>query len=265
MTDTPDTTVSYRKLWIGLALVLVIGFGILGFTGREVYRQAPPLPGEVVAEDGSLLMTREGILDGQQAWQSAGGQQIGSIWGHGAYQAPDWTADWLHRECTTLLDIWSRREKGLAFDDLDPEGQALLERRLREEMRTNRFDADGDRLVLSADRIAAVRLTAAHYRGLFSDAYEFRELREAYAMQEGVLRDPERLERLTDIHEATGQCPAEGWVAALDQHDRPSLAICHLDDDIHRQQRGYRSAHLSICSRNWRIWRRARLSGRRSC
>ena len=37
---------------------------------------------------------------GRQVWQSIGGQQLGSIWGHGSYVAPDWTADWLHREAT---------------------------------------------------------------------------------------------------------------------------------------------------------------------
>src|SRR3712207_7858261 len=39
------------------------------------------------------LATREDILRGQQVWQSTGGQQLGSIWGHGAYQAPDWTSE----------------------------------------------------------------------------------------------------------------------------------------------------------------------------
>ncbi len=224
MTDRIESSISYRKLWIGLALVLVIGFGILGFTGREVYRQAPPLPGEIVSEDGTLLMTRESILDGQQAWQSAGGQQIGSIWGHGAYQAPDWTADWLHRECMSLLDIWSRREQGRAFDDLGADDRAVLERRLRDEMRTNAFDAKADRLVLSADRVEAVRRTAAHYRGLFSDDYEYRDLREAYAMQEGVLRDPERLERLTDFFFWTA------WAAAT---ERPDSAVTYTNNWPH--------------------------------
>jgi nitric oxide reductase subunit B len=23
---------------------------------------------------------------------------VGSVWGHGAYVGPDWSADWLHRE-----------------------------------------------------------------------------------------------------------------------------------------------------------------------
>jgi nitric oxide reductase subunit B len=61
----------------------------------------------VVTEGGALLMTRDDILRGQQVWQSMGGQQVGSIWGHGAYQAPDWSADWLHREAVTLLDAYA--------------------------------------------------------------------------------------------------------------------------------------------------------------
>ena len=49
---------------------------------------------------------------GQNVWQSMGGMEVGSIWGHGSYVAPDWTADWLHRECVFILDDWARSEHG---------------------------------------------------------------------------------------------------------------------------------------------------------
>ncbi len=84
---------SIKKLWILLAAVLFGTFTLLGFFGREVYRQAPPIPERVVTESGRVLFTKEDILQGQQVWQSMGGQQVGTIWGHGAYQAPDWSAD----------------------------------------------------------------------------------------------------------------------------------------------------------------------------
>ena len=120
-----------RKLWTILILVVTGAFFLLGFFGREVYRQAPPIPGKVVTESGTLLMTKEKILDGQQAWQSIGGQQLGSILGHGAYQAPDWSADWLHRESIALLESWSVREHGQPYDDLNREQKATLESRLK--------------------------------------------------------------------------------------------------------------------------------------
>lgn len=35
----------YRKLWIGLFVVMAASFAVLGYYGREIYRQAPPIPG----------------------------------------------------------------------------------------------------------------------------------------------------------------------------------------------------------------------------
>lgn len=109
-----------KRLWILLALVLLGTFTLLGFFGSEVYRQAPPIPERVVTEGGQLLFTQDDILDGQQVWQSIGGQQVGTVWGHGAYQAPDGSADWLHREAVTLLDLWAAPEAE-RFDGLDAE------------------------------------------------------------------------------------------------------------------------------------------------
>ena len=79
---------SSKRLWAVLGTVLVGTFLIPGVFGREVDRQAPPIPERVLTTDGVELATGEQILDGQQVWQSIGGQQIGSVWGHRAYQAP---------------------------------------------------------------------------------------------------------------------------------------------------------------------------------
>ena len=99
----------YRRLWFLLIGILAVTFTLLGYFGAEVYREAPPIPERVVSADGDTLMTGESILDGQTAWQSVGGMQLGSIWGHGAYQAPDWTADWLHRELETCWKSLPRK------------------------------------------------------------------------------------------------------------------------------------------------------------
>ncbi|MDO9040015.1 MAG: nitric-oxide reductase large subunit, partial [Bacteroidota bacterium] len=77
-----------KRLWIGFTVVMVVSFAVLGYFGREIYRKAPPIPDRVVTTSGKVLFTREDIQDGQNVWQSIGGQQLGTIWGHGAYQAP---------------------------------------------------------------------------------------------------------------------------------------------------------------------------------
>lgn len=79
----------YRVLWAALAAVIIGSFAVLGFYGWQIYRVAPPIPERVVTTDGETVFTRDDILTGQQVWQSMGGHELGSIWGHGAYVAPD--------------------------------------------------------------------------------------------------------------------------------------------------------------------------------
>src|SRR5690606_26629345 len=121
----------YKKLWWLLGVVLVITFGILGWSGVEIYKQVPPIPEKVVTVSDRVLMTKEDILNGQTAWQSTGGMQVGSIWGHGSYQAPDWTADWLHRELTGWLELAAQEEDGMPFAALSADRQAILKAQLK--------------------------------------------------------------------------------------------------------------------------------------
>ena len=97
-----------KKLWILLGAVFFISFAILGWIGTEVFRQAPPIPREVVSTDGTVMIGPEQVSDGQNVWQAMGGMQVGSIWGHGSYVAPDWSADYLHRESVFILNTWSK-------------------------------------------------------------------------------------------------------------------------------------------------------------
>ena len=188
---------SYKRLWIVFGLVVGLSFAVLGYYGREIYRQAPPVPQRVVGEDGAVLFTGQDIKDGQNVWQSTGGQELGSVWGHGAYVAPDWSADWLHREAEVMLNAWSRAENGVEADRLDVETRAALEARLQAELRSNSYDAGSGDLRLSAARVAAVRVVADHYRGLFGGDPAQADLREAYAMREATVVGPERLQDLT--------------------------------------------------------------------
>jgi nitric oxide reductase subunit B len=183
---------SYRKLWIGLGLVIGCSFGVLGWYGFELYREAPPIPEKVVRDDGTVLFTGRDIQDGQNVWQSIGGHQLGSIWGHGAYVAPDWSADWLHRESLALLDRWATARYGQPYDKLSAENQAGLRERLKLEIRTNTYDPETKTLTVSADRAAAMEAVAQHYTALFGDDPELTALRNAYAMPANTIKDAER-------------------------------------------------------------------------
>jgi len=203
----------YRRLWFLLIGILAVTFTLLGYFGAEVYREAPPIPDLVVSADGDTLMTEESILDGQTAWQSVGGMQLGSIWGHGAYQAPDWTADWLHRELETWLDIAAREEYGQDWHSLSGQQQNALQYDLKTEYRTNTYDAGTSTLHLSERRTEAIARTADYYSRLFSDAPELQSTRENYAMKENTLPNAERRERMTEFFFWTA------WAAATERPD----------------------------------------------
>lgn len=182
---------SYKKHWFTLIGVCIVMFSLLGYFGAEVYRSAPPLPEKAVTADGETVFTRADIHAGQSAWQSVGGMQLGSIWGHGAYQAPDWTADWLHRELMAWLDLAAQEQYGRPYAQVDAAMQGMLRATLTAEYRNNALNAEGN-LVLSARRVQAIQQVAAYYNQLFSSDPALRETRQHYAMKEDTLPDAER-------------------------------------------------------------------------
>jgi nitric oxide reductase subunit B len=183
---------SYRKLWLSLASVITLSFLVLGYYGSEIYRQAPPVPKRVVTSDGRVLLTGQDIKDGQNVWQSMGGEEVGTIWGHGAYVAPDWTADWLHREAAWLLDHWAAQLGGKTFAQLPPETQAALKERVKLQIRSNTYHRESGDLVLSPERAEAFQAVSAHYAALFGDDAALQQLRKAYAIPANAIKTPER-------------------------------------------------------------------------
>jgi nitric oxide reductase subunit B len=183
---------SYRKLWLSLAGVVTLSFLVLGYYGSEIYRMAPPVPKRVVTSDGTVLFTGQDIKDGQNVWQSMGGEEVGTVWGHGAYVAPDWSADWLHREATWLLDHWAAQTGGKTFTQLPLETQAALKERLKQEIRSNTYHPESGDLVLSPVRAEAFQAVSAHYASLFGDDAALQQLRKAYAIPANTIKTPER-------------------------------------------------------------------------
>jgi len=213
----------YRKLWIALGAVLAISFLVLGGVGYRGIQNAPPIPQRVVTTDGQLLFHGTTIQDGQNVWQSLGGQEIGSIFGHGAYVAPDWTADYLHRECTIILDRMSSRR---------PETpRAALQAELQTTMRTNSYDPVTKTLTISADRAAAFEQLATYYGYLFSHG------RKEYAIPQGALVDGAKQRQMAAFFFWTS------WVSAT---TRPGTRVTYTQNWPHEELIGNRPTSAAI-------------------
>lgn len=186
-----------RKLWIAFILVTGLSFAVLGYYGFEIYQKAPPLPERVVTTDGSVIFAGQDIKDGQNVWQSMGGQEVGSIWGHGAYVAPDWSADWLHREALFILNEWSTAEYNTTYEELSSEHRAGLERRLQEELRKNTYDEETRIITVSPIRARAIEYLSNYYKGLFMNDPLLDELRAAYAIPRNAIKDETRMHQMS--------------------------------------------------------------------
>lgn len=206
-----------RNLWRWLAVVFFLSFAALGWLGREIYLAAPPIP-KVVTPDGAVLFTKEQLQDGQRAWLAAGGQQLGTVWGHGSYVAPDWSADWLHREAVALRDLVAARLYNVAFAMLQPHQQASVDEIVKTQMRANTYDAATDTLTISHERAAAISLVKKHYEGLFGTDASLDKLREQYAMM------PDALPRAEDRHALSGFFFWSAWSAATDRPGEKGLS-----------------------------------------
>lgn len=186
-----------KKLWFGFIAVMVVSFAVLGYFGIEIYNQAPPIPDKVVTADGTVLFTGQDIRDGQNVWQSVGGQELGTVWGHGAYQAPDWTADWLHKEAIAMLDEMATEKFGKKFSEIDPADQAFLKIKLQEEIRKNTYNESAKTITVSTLREKAIEQTSAFYSGLFMNDPAMAELRSDYSIPENSIKTPERMKKMT--------------------------------------------------------------------
>jgi nitric oxide reductase subunit B len=209
---------SNKKLWIALGIVIGGSFLVLGGAGYRMISQAPPIPKEVVSTDGKLLFTGQTIQDGQNVWQSIGGQEIGSIWGHGAYVAPDWTADWLHREAVSILDLHAHALGAASFNALSFDQQAVLKARLIQEERTNTYDPGTAVITVSPQRAAAFEKLADYYAGIFGNGQS------QYAIPRGALTDA------TKQHQMAAFFWWTAWSAAT---NRPGSDITYTNNWPH--------------------------------
>src|SRR5215470_10036935 len=137
----------------GMLLTFLVGFGILGYLTLRVYEEHAPVPVRVVDEAGNVICTRDEIMQGQEAFLTYGLMQFGSVYGHGAYLGPDFTADYLHRQAELMKQYYG--------------GGGDAAERVRRELQSNRYDAASDTLVLSDGQVRAFEELLQRYEGEF--------------------------------------------------------------------------------------------------
>lgn len=196
-TDDVDEPV-VGKGWVqGVALVMIVGFFIMGILAYRTYTSSMPMPDKIVSQSGQVLATKEQITRGQELFQSRGIMQYGSVHGHGAYLGPDFTADYLRRSTDNVAD------------QMRAEGVDQIHDAVVDEFRTNRYDDQTKTLTFTAHQTKAFEDLQQYYANYFG----------ADSKANGLA--PDFITDRTDIRDLTAFFAWSAWSAAAERpgHD----------------------------------------------
>ncbi len=113
--QAPRRALLVSKGWLQAAvLVFLCGFFVMGLLAYATYTDEPPIPAKVVDPNGGVIFTGADIISGQEVFLRNGLMEYGSIFGHGAYLGPDYTADYLHRAALYVQRSYGGPNSGTA-------------------------------------------------------------------------------------------------------------------------------------------------------
>lgn len=140
--------ISFRlKAYFLVSLFGAIAVALIGYiyTARDL----PPYPAKVVSESGAVLTGKDQIMSGQGVWQRYGLMDVGSVWGHGTYRGPDFTAQSLHLIGKTMRARMAEETFGKLYDALSIVDKGSVDATVISQIKQNRYDAPQDVLILS--------------------------------------------------------------------------------------------------------------------
>ena len=152
-----------------ILIVMVLGFAGLGLVSLLSYRNAPPIPAQVVNAQGALVFSGTEVGEGQAVFLRYGLMANGSVWGHGAYLGPDFSAAALHRMGVVTAEALAQERYGRGAAALAPAQAAAVQAETTVALKTNRFDAATDTLQFTAAQAAAFTQEIAHWTGYFHE------------------------------------------------------------------------------------------------
>jgi nitric oxide reductase subunit B len=190
-------------LWMqGMILTFVVGFAILGYLALRVYEEHAPVPNRVVDEAGNEIATGDDIMRGQEAFLTYGLMQFGSVYGHGAYLGPDFTADYLHRQAELMKQFYG--------------GGGEAAERVRLELQTNRYNQATGILTYTEGQVRAFAALQQRYEEDFLNR-----------KQSGAGLGPQAIPDRTDTRRITAFIAWTAWTAAA---RRPGFSYSYTNN-----------------------------------
>src|ERR1017187_7069925 len=170
-------------------LVMAFGFSLLTVVTVLTYTNAPPIPARVTDAAGATLFTREDIEHGQEVFLKYGLMEHGTLWGHGAYLGPDYSAEYLHRLAEITRDALARQRHSRPYAELDPDAASGVDAAVHRLLKENRYDPGTGALRFSLAEASAWLAQKAEWSDYFSGKTPAPGLPARYISDGGGLED----------------------------------------------------------------------------
>jgi len=186
--DIPQKSLSpwWRK---GVVLTLVIGFALEILVAFHSYRNAPPIPDNILDSAGQVVFTGADIMAGQQVFLRYGLMENGSIWGHGAYLGPDFSAQYLHELGLEAGRSLALAQRGTTLEALSPQERQAIQAEAALLLKENRYDPARHALVFTPAEVLSFRNQIGQWTGYFANPAINGGLKNKYIQDKKELHD----------------------------------------------------------------------------
>ena len=196
-------------------LVLIIGFAVLIWMSIRAHEDAPPIPERVVGPSGETIFTREDILAGQEVFLKYGLMENGTIWGHGAYLGPDFSAEYLHTLGIDASAHLAKQYYQRELLNLTSTERAAIDGEVQQLLKQNRYQPQTQKLIFTSAEVTSYRNQIGKWKEYFSQPLLNRGLLNKH------IKDPKELQQLTAFF---------AWTAWASATNRPGKTFSYTNN-----------------------------------
>jgi len=168
-----------------------------------------------VGPSGETIFTHNDIVTGQQVFLKYGLMENGTIWGHGAYLGPDFSAEYLHTLAVDTSTLLAKQIYHLEWQDLTLTERAAVTAEVQQLLKQNRYDQQTKTLTFTLPEV-------------MSYGNQIRKWTEYFAqplLNRGLLinhiKDPKELQQLTAFF---------AWTAWASASNRPGKSFSYTNN-----------------------------------
>jgi nitric oxide reductase subunit B len=193
----------------GVLLAMIIGFSVLIGMTVSAYRSAPPIPEKIVDVNGAVVFSGDDVRAGQEVFLKYGLMENGTIWGHGAYLGPDFSAEYLHTLGLDVAAAIASREYGKTPDALAPAERSAVEAQVAALLKQNRYDPATRALAFTEAESVSFQNQITKWSNYLAGPGQ------SAGLQAGLIKDPNEIRQLTAFFAWTA------WASVANRPDKP--------------------------------------------